>query len=1014
MADVRLIETFDDGPLFAEAERIKKEFLELEQAASRAGQGMSDNLKKAGAGAEQFAQQVNKTTRAVMEANKAMEDGGPDALELAAGMEKLRKTYGDLQKAAGTLRTALKNATDPGAIALYSKELAKAEAGLKQLEKGAKQAGVSLKNIGKEGSLAAEVVDEAFGRLTKATVILFLIDQVYKLAKGAVELSNQYNKAKVSFTAFLGSAEKATQTIDSLIATGQKKFLLTSQVLDAGKALLAFGEAAGNLPDVLGRIADISAATGKNFNELALIYGKARTSGVLYAEDINQLVDAGIPIIQEFAKQLGVSNEQVKKLASEGKISFEELQLAFFNLTKEGGRFSDQAEAQATTLPGLYQQLVNRVSPLLTQLGDTFSFYIKGFLKDVNDLLTLLGVADTTVAKNVRATAESVKTLENLKNKALQAVQIDNNVTTRAAFERANEAFLAESRDFYEQRREQDQEAQVLESAAEKARLARAQGSGKDLQKEREKQLKDLEAYNKRRRELELQNLDPDSEQFAVAKENLRFEDQAAEFKKFNLETEQIEVLHQVELLKIRTEFEDKRRDQAQAAAKRLADIYDKANKEFQGNEKARADAALKEVERIRDIGEQQIAVQAEVGEGLIIEMRKSGASEERIREAERLLDLATQKARLENELKFQGDLLNTVADGDTKRIDEIVGNIELLKVKIANVTADAATPDKGGKDKPFSLFSLIGIDPDSDEGKGLQEAANQAVNAIATVLDAQLKAAEVRTGLRQSEYDDAKSFFEKQQELAKAGETNELAAAKTQLAQRKAALLESFREEQKIKRQQLALDSVTQLSGLITSSVNIFKALSPLGPFGVAAAIGTIALMFGSFAIAKQRALQAINQDQPKLRQGKRITGRPHSQGGETHVGIDGKRYEVEDREWVIGTEPSREHDKFLGDLNRGKFKGVNLNQLILQAGKPAPSPLAIAAPVMATMQRRHVKAKEQAQYGAMIKAYEKAADRTIKAIKEKPLLASIPGGYVEITETEGGRTRNFVEIAE
>ena len=85
----------------------------------------------------------------------------------------------------------------------------------------------------------------------------------------------------------------------------------------------------------------------------------------MYAEDINQLVDAGIPIIREFAKQLGVSESQVKKLASEGKISFEELQLAFFNLSKEGSQFSKLAAEQANTLPNIWNATLNKLKPIL-------------------------------------------------------------------------------------------------------------------------------------------------------------------------------------------------------------------------------------------------------------------------------------------------------------------------------------------------------------------------------------------------------------------------------------------------------------------------------------------------------------------------------------------------------------------------------------------------------------------------------------------------------------------------
>ena len=67
-----------------------------------------------------------------------------------------------------------------------------------------------------------------------------------------------------------------------------------------------------------GRVGDIAAGTNQDFNELAVVFGKAKVQGRLFGEDINQLTGRGIPIIGEFAKQFGVAEGEVKKLVSEG------------------------------------------------------------------------------------------------------------------------------------------------------------------------------------------------------------------------------------------------------------------------------------------------------------------------------------------------------------------------------------------------------------------------------------------------------------------------------------------------------------------------------------------------------------------------------------------------------------------------------------------------------------------------------------------------------------------------
>lgn len=193
--------------------------------------------------------------------------------------------------------------------------MAKAEVGLKQLEKGAKQAGVSLKDLQKEAGVGKQVV----GELLSAFSVAGVVAGVGALVKHAVDLAKNYEVARASFTAFLGDAAKADKVLAELTDFAARTPLSGEEVNAAGKALLAFGESADSLVPTLSRIGDIAKGTGKDFGELTTIYGKARTAGVLYAEDINQLVEAGVPIIQEFAKQMGVSNDQVKKTGQRGQ-----------------------------------------------------------------------------------------------------------------------------------------------------------------------------------------------------------------------------------------------------------------------------------------------------------------------------------------------------------------------------------------------------------------------------------------------------------------------------------------------------------------------------------------------------------------------------------------------------------------------------------------------------------------------------------------------------------------------
>jgi tape measure domain-containing protein len=202
-----------------------------------------------------------------------------------------------------------------------------------------------------------------FGALLGGAVLV-------KGIKNVLGLAGAFEQTRVSFETFLGSAEKADKVLKELEAFSIVTPFTIDQVNQAGKALLAFGVAAEDLEPSLKSIGDLSAGTGKDFNELAVIFGKAKVQGTLFAEDINQLTEAGIPIIDEFARLLGVSTSEVKKLGSQGKIDFPLLEQAFGDLTKEGGRFFNLMEKQSKTFEGRVSTLKGELSLLGRGIGE--------------------------------------------------------------------------------------------------------------------------------------------------------------------------------------------------------------------------------------------------------------------------------------------------------------------------------------------------------------------------------------------------------------------------------------------------------------------------------------------------------------------------------------------------------------------------------------------------------------------------------------------------------------------
>lgn len=883
-----------------------------------------------------------------------------EAQEAIQVLNRLEDEYAQLSKSANTLKQAMRNATDPDLIKAYADNIAKLEKGMKVLEQTGKSVGVNLQQANQQASTGRQVMENYFGAFTKVTLVLAAIDAVVKFAKYSVDLSEQLSKAKKSFEGFTGSAEQANKIVNTLIATGQKNFIPTDDILKAGKALLAFGEGADNLEAVLTRIADVSAATGKDFNELVTIYGKARTAGVLYAEDINQLVDAGIPIIQEFANQMGVSADQVKKLASEGKISFEELQLAIFNLTAEGGKFADQAQNNASTISGAWTKLLSDIQPVTERIGEFFSDIAKGFIFIAQDVVSGVKGIFSSGVDEIKDLAQAEK-----------------------------EEMYANRREYEKDLNERDR----LEKEAAEARRKRSKANADEAAKlERERNKLRIDAMQ-------------DGEEKEIALENFRFNELKKALRKYHLDTSEAELQHQKNLLGITTKYAVERFE----AEQELLELR-KAQGEFEAKmAKDKTERAKIIATTTRDLALSEVEITEQEFDNLIKTLEAGGAKKEALEIQRDLFETQIKQKRIQAEIAYQQALLPLIDKGDKDQQQLVINRIEALKKALEGL--EIPEPANGGG-QPRNIWDLLGIEDPGDQ-QALGKAVSQVIDSLDQLSQARIRDAEAARRAADEKVKAAEDALKAEQDAAEKGFANNVDLKQRELDEAKKQRDAALKEEARARKQQILLDGALQVSGLITSSVNIFRSLSSLGPLGIALAVGTIGLMFGAFAKAKADALKAASA--PKLRKGRKFDGPTHEQGNEDLVHDGRGVFAVEKDEWLIGTDHSKEHDKFLANLNQGRYRGVDLYSLGERARSDySRSPLREATPRIQALITERADLEERNKYQALAAAYDRGVDKITAEIRRKPVTAPWKQGYKIIKDTGHGTETTTVQPTE
>lgn len=223
----------------------------------------------------------------------------------------------------------------------------------------------------KLASLDSSIRKAVPGSQMLATGLLAIAAAAGGLIIKGISLAAELEQTEVAFTTLLGSGEAATKMMKDLQDFAATTPFQFPELANGAKMLAAFGVETEDIIPTMQRLGDVSAGIGAPIGEIAEIYGKAKVQGRLFMEDINQLTGRGIPIIQELAKQFGVTEEEVRSLVSSGQVNFGHLEEAFISLTSEGGKFEGLMAAQSQTLGGLWSTLKDNIGISLASIGKT-------------------------------------------------------------------------------------------------------------------------------------------------------------------------------------------------------------------------------------------------------------------------------------------------------------------------------------------------------------------------------------------------------------------------------------------------------------------------------------------------------------------------------------------------------------------------------------------------------------------------------------------------------------------
>ncbi|WP_438979964.1 tape measure protein [Polynucleobacter sp.] len=186
----------------------------------------------------------------------------------------------------------------------------------------------------------------------------------------AIKASGQFEQWNIAFTTMLGSQSKATRLMNEIKSFAAKTPFELPGLVESSKQLLAFGFAQEEIIPQLKVLGDIAAGVGVPVGQLANVFGQVKLAGRLMGQDLMQFTNAGVPLIAALAKNLGVTEGEIKKMVEAGKIGFPEVQKALTGMTTEGGKFFNLMDSQSKSFNGIMSNIGDNIGQFMTGVGD--------------------------------------------------------------------------------------------------------------------------------------------------------------------------------------------------------------------------------------------------------------------------------------------------------------------------------------------------------------------------------------------------------------------------------------------------------------------------------------------------------------------------------------------------------------------------------------------------------------------------------------------------------------------
>lgn len=240
---------------------------------------------------------------------------------------------------------------------------------------------VGINGVQKQCDSLTKTVKKVATAIAGAFVVKKVVEFGTAIAKVGVEYNALKEQSKVTWTTLLGSQEQAISQLERIEKFAASTPFSKMGVDQMAKYLHNAGYEGDAVFDTLTKIGDMGSAFGvqeDSLVELTRQFSQVQQAGYAYTEDLNILADRGIPIYQAIADQVGITVAEVKKMASEGKLTADIYNAAIDSMA---ATTAGAMNAQSKTFNGMMSTLKDNLTTVAGLITEKLFTALSGLLE---------------------------------------------------------------------------------------------------------------------------------------------------------------------------------------------------------------------------------------------------------------------------------------------------------------------------------------------------------------------------------------------------------------------------------------------------------------------------------------------------------------------------------------------------------------------------------------------------------------------------------------------------------